>query len=61
MIHPWRVDVIPLQELKAIIREEIANITSILLVSVMKTTRKRFVQCMDSVGRHLFDLIFKNK
>ena len=46
-------------DLKANIREEIANIPADTLVRVMANTRNRFIQCMDNGGRHLLDVIFK--
>jgi len=46
-------------DLKANIREEIANISADTLVRVMTNTRNRFIQCMDNGGRHLPDVILK--
>ena len=48
-------------DLKANIREEIANIPADTLVMVMENTRNRFIQCMDNGGRHLPDMIFKTE
>ena len=46
-------------ELKANIREEIANIPADTLVRVMANIRNRFIQSMDKGERHLPDVIFK--
>ena len=41
------------------IQEEIANIAPAMLAGVMTNTRNWFTQCMENVGRHLPDMIFK--
>jgi hypothetical protein len=48
-----------LQDLKANIRAEIANIPAAMLVRVMTNATNRLIQCMDNGGRHLRDMIFK--
>ncbi|QQP34944.1 Transposable element Tc3 transposase, partial [Caligus rogercresseyi] len=48
-----------LPDLKANIREEIANIPADTLVRVMANTRNRYIQCMDNGGCHLSDMISK--
>ena len=48
-----------LQDLKANMQEEIANIAPAMLVGVMTNARNRFAQCMENGGRHLPDVIFK--
>ena len=47
------------QDLKANIREEIANIPADTLVRVMANTRNRFIQCMGNGGRQVPDVICK--
>ena len=46
-------------DLKANLREEIANIPADTLVGVMANTRNQFIQYMDNGGRHLTGMIFK--
>lgn len=48
-----------LEDLRANIRAEIANITAAMLVRVMNNARNRLRQCMENGGRHLPDIIFK--
>lgn len=48
-----------LEDLKANIQEETANIPIAMLERVMRNARIRFVQCIDNGGRHLSDMIFK--
>lgn len=48
-----------LQELKAEIREEIADKTPTMLVSVMTKTRKQLTQWNGGGGSHILDLILK--
>lgn len=48
-----------LLDLKANIREEIANLPADTLVRVIANTRNRYMQCKDNGGRHLPDMIFK--
>ena len=46
-------------DLKANIREEIANIPADTRMRVIANTRNRFIQCMNNGARHLPDVIFK--
>ena len=48
-----------LQDLKANIRAEIANISNDMLEKIMSNARSRLTQCIDNGGRHLPDMIFK--
>ena len=48
-----------LQDLKANIRAEIANISNDMLEKIMANARSRLTQCIDNGGRHLPDMIFK--
>ena len=48
-----------LQHLKTNIQEEIANIAHAILAVVMTNARNQFTQCVENVGRHLPDVIFK--
>ena len=48
-----------LQDLKANIQAEIANITVATLERVMGNARNRFMQCIENGGCHLYDMIFK--
>ena len=48
-----------LDDLKANIQAEIANIPAAMLVRVMENARKRLLQCLDNGGRQLTDMVFK--
>ena len=48
-----------LEELKDIIHEKIANISTETTIKVMESFRKRLRECSANNGRHLTDFIFK--
>jgi len=48
-----------LEDLKANIQDEIANITPAMLTKVTANARNRFTPCRENGGRHLLDFIFK--
>ena len=48
-----------MEALKEVITQEVANIPPEMTRRAMENFRERLRQCVNNVGRHLMDIIFK--